>query len=242
MNAWRNALFLLLTCSAPLAEAAAAELRPFSASYALTWSGMSAGTAQLELQRLSDGRWSYQQRTAARGLFKLARPGEASSRSIFTIQNDHVVPSQFSADDGATSNAKDIKLDFDWVRGRVTGVAERKRVDLPTQPGLLDEMSVQVAVMHELLAGRTPTRFVLVDNDKIKDYNYATEGTETLRTEVGEHRTVIFRSSRPGSKKSTWFWCAPELGYLPLKVERRDGTDVQWFMTVKTLTIDDPAP
>ncbi len=222
--------------------AAAAELRPFNASYTLTWSGKRAGSAQLELKRLSDGRWSYEQHSAARGLFSLIMPGERSSRSIFYIQNDRVVPMQFSADDGASSNAKDIKLDFDWVRGRVTGVAERKRVDLPTQPGLLDEMSVQVAVMHELLSGRTPTRFVLVDKDKIKDYNYATEGGETLRTEVGEHRTVIFRSCRPGSKKSTWFWCAPDLGYLPLKVERRDGEDVQWSMAVNTLTIDDPAP
>jgi hypothetical protein len=242
MNAWRHALILLLACSAPLAEAAAGELRPFSASYAFTWHGKSAGSAQLDLERLTDGRWSYQQRTSARGLFRLLMPGEPSSRSTFSILNDRVVPMQFTADDGASSNAKDIRLDFDWVRGRVTGVAERKRVDLPTQPGLLDEMSVQVAVMHELLSGRTPTRFVLIDNDKIKDYNYATEGGETLRTEVGEHRTVIFRSFRPGSKKSTWFWCAPDLGYLPLKVERRDGQDVQWSMAVNTLTLDDPAP
>jgi hypothetical protein len=241
MNAWRRALILLLACSAPLVEAAAAELRPFNASYNITWNGRLAGSAQLELQRLPEGRWSYQQHTAARGLFSLII-GDRSSRSIFSIKNDQVVPVQFSADDGASSNAKDIKLDFDWVRGRVTGVAERKRVDLPTQPGMLDQMSVQAAVMHELLSGRTPTRFVLIDNDKIKDYNYATEGGETLLTEMGEHRTVIFRSFRPGSKKSTWFWCAPDLGFLPLKVERRDGKDVQWSMAVKTLTIDDPAP
>ncbi len=34
------------------------------------------------------------------------------------------------------------------------------------------------------------------------------------------------------------FWCAPELGYLPLKVERRDGKDVEWSMAVKHADVD----
>ena len=56
--------------------------------------------------------------------------------------------------DGTDSTSKDQKLDFDWSRGRVTGISERKPVDLPTQPGLLDSLSVQVALMSELMAGR----------------------------------------------------------------------------------------
>jgi hypothetical protein len=228
---------LLLACSTTLATAT--ELRPFRVSYSFSWSGMSVGASELELQRLADGRWSYQSHSSARGLARLAMPAELSSRSIFLLQNGHVVPQQFTADDGASSSEKDHLLNFDWVRGRVTGVAERQPVDLPTQPGLLDTLSVQVAVMHELLAGRTPQRFVLVDEGRIKDYIYTTEGGDTLKTALGVHRTVIFRSTRPGSKKSTWFWCAPELGYVPLKVERRDGKDVEWTMSVKTLSIND---
>ncbi len=232
---------LLLACGAPLAAAATPELRPFQASYTITWKGISAGSSELALQQLADGRWSYQSHSSARGLFRLVMPAELASRSIFSVQNNHIVPQQFTADDGAGSGEKDQLLNFDWVRGRVTGIAERKPVDLPTQPGLLDTMSVQVAVMHELLAGRTPARFVLLDKDRIKDYIYTTEGSETLRTAIGEYRTVKFRSNRPDSKKATWFWCAPELGYLPLKVERRDGKDVEWSMAVKNLTVKDAA-
>ena len=46
-------------------------------------------------------------------------------------------------------------------------MAEKRRVDLPLQPGLLDTMSVQIALMHELLAGGTPKHFVLVDKDRL---------------------------------------------------------------------------
>jgi hypothetical protein len=218
----------------------AAELRPFQAHYTITWHGMSAGSSQLQLQQLPDGRWTYSSRSAARGLFRLAMPADLSSRSIFRIVDGRIVPDQFSSDDGAPSNEKDQRLTFDWVLGRVSGVAEKKRVDLPTQPGLLDTMSAQVALMQELLAGRTPKSFVLVDKDRIKDYLYTSEGTQTLRTPLGEHRTTLFRSSRPGAAKATLFWCAAELGYVPLKVERRDGKDVEWSMSLQRITFSDP--
>ena len=106
-------------------------------------------------------------------------------------------------------------------------------MDLPIQPGLLDELSVHVALMQALSDGRTPEGFVMLDGDHIKEYLYTAEGEERLQTEVGEYDTVIFRSSRPNSRKGTWFWCAPELGYLPLKIERRDGKDVTVSMRLR---------
>lgn len=218
--------------------AAAAELEPFTASFAITWHGLSAGTARVQLQRLPDGRWSYESLSTARGLFRLAMPAELRSRSLFTVRDEHIIPESFTADDGTSSTGKDQDVRFDWNAQRVTGTAERHRVDLPLKPGLLDSLSVQVALMHQLLSGRTPQYFVLLDKDKIKDYNYTAQGQEMLQTALGEKQTVIFSSSRPGSTDATWFWCAPDMGYLPLKVERREGKSVQWSMTLLSASRD----
>jgi Protein of unknown function (DUF3108) len=215
-------------------EAPTSELRPFTASFSITWHGMSAGTARLQLQRLEDGRWAYQSLSTARGLFRLAMPAELRSRSEFAIREGRILPDRFTADDGASSTSKDQDLRFDWNTQRVTGVAEKRRVDLPLQPGVLDTMSVQIALMHELLVGNTPRYFVIVDKGRIKDYNYTAVGEETLVTPIGEYRTLVYRSTRPGSETGTYFWCAPALGYLPLKVERREGSKVQWSMALLT--------
>ena len=59
-------------------------------------------------------------------------------------------------------------------------------------------------------------------------------GEETLATPIGEFRTLVFRSTRPGSDTGTYFWCAPALGFLPVKVERREGAKVQWSMSLVT--------
>ena len=217
--------------------AGAAELKPFTANYNIIWGGISAGTATLTLKHEADGRWSYQSVTTARGFFRLAMPAELRSRSVFTVQDGKVVPELFVAEDGTSNTSRDQELRFDWAGGRVTGMFEKSPVNLPLQPGLLDSLSVQVALMHELLAGRTPARFVLVDKGKIKDYNYTAEGEDTLRTPLGEHRAVLFRSSRPGSASGTWFWCAPEMNFLPLKVERREGKNVQWSLRLQSATV-----
>jgi hypothetical protein len=237
MHIWLRAAILLLAGSSP-ALAIGAELQPFTASYGITRGKTQVGSAELQLQQLTDGRWSYQQRTLITNfLARIILPSDLTTRSLFSMKDGRLIPEQFTADAGGSD--EDQSLTFDWSRGRVTGTFDRKPVDLPLQPGLLDNLSVQIALMNELLAGRTPQRFVLADKGRIKDYNYKAEGSETLHTAVGEHRTVIFRSSRPGSDKSTLFWCAPELGYLPLKVERRDGKDVQFALLVKSVSTGD---
>lgn len=224
-------LVLWFACNA--ASAAAPELRPFSATYSVN--GQS-GSADIQLERLADGNWSYKQHIRVKSwLYRLFLPAERSQRSQFTFQNDRLLPQHFTADDGAGNSSGDQKLDFDWTRGRVTGIFERKPVDLPLQPGLLDSLSVQVALMNDLIAGRTPQRFILVEKGKIREYAYTSIGNEILSTAMGDHRTVIYRSSRVGSEKTTVFWCAPDLGFLPLKVERRDGKKVEITLAMKTL-------
>ena len=33
----------------------------------------------------------------------------------------------------------------------------------------------------------------------------------------------------------TRFWCAPDRGYIPLKVEQTRGKDVEWTMEIRSL-------
>jgi hypothetical protein len=233
---FRQVLFLV-AMTALVPPLGAAELRPFTASYSVTWHGMSAGKSQLELRRLAGERWAYASRSEAQGLFRIALPSELTSRSEFSIRNGQVVPEHFIGDDGSNGNRRDQDLRFDWERGRVTGTAETQPVDLPTQPGLQDGMSVQVALMQALLNGRTPSHVLMVDKTRVKEYVYTEQGTATVQTALGPRHTVIYRSSRPDAPRGTWFWCDPEMGFLPVKVERRNGSKVEWSMLLTQASV-----
>jgi hypothetical protein len=109
---------------------------------------------------------------------------------------------------------------------------------MPLQPGTQDDLSVQIAVMVELLAGRTPDQFLLIDKNSVREYRYTREGEESLSTPLGKLDTVIFRSQKTGSPRVTRFWCAPSRGYIPLRVEQTKGDEVQWTMQVQSVKRD----
>lgn len=222
----------LLTANPAAAEAV---LRPFSLQYEVVFRGMSAGSAELDLQPESNGRWRYSSVNEARGLFRLAFPGEISQTSILRQQADEIVPLQYRADDGSTATARDISLDFDYDNSRLRGTAENKSVDLPLTPGVQDPLSVQISVMLTLANGKSPQSYLLIDKQEIKRYDYRYEGQAKLTTPAGDFDTVIWSSSRVGSSRRTRVWYAPSLGYLPLQAERRKGEQVEWSMRLRRL-------
>jgi len=148
-----------------------------------------------------------------------------------------VLPEQYKGDDGTSATKRDASLSFDWQAKRVTGIYEDVAVDMPIEAGVQDDLSIQVALMNALLHDHVPTRFRLIDRNLVKEYQYTAEGRTTLETPLGSLEAVIYRSRKVGARSSTVFWCAPALGYLPLKVERHDGAGkVEWSLAIRSAT------
>jgi hypothetical protein len=199
-------------------------LQPFVATYSVEWRGMSAGTSTFELARSGADEYVYSSRNVARGFFRLAVPGTVTQTSHFTIADGFVRPASYRADDGSSGTARDVTLNFDWQTGRANGTAEDRPVNLPLKPGTQDSISVQIALMLELLAGRAPEGFWLLDKDEIKEYRYTREEAATVETPAGKFETVIYRSERSGSSRVTRLWLAPSLQHLPVRAEQlRNG-------------------
>jgi len=92
--------------------------------------------------------------------------------------------------------------------------------------------------MVELLQGREPHSFLLLDRNSVSEYRYVREAEETLTTPVGTDRVIVFRSQKEGSPRVTRFWCAPSRGYIPLRVEQRRGDAVEWAMQIRSIKRD----
>jgi len=242
-EAWAVAGALLLLSAAVTATARQAAYAapdaqvpvPFVAKFAIEWKGITAGYSQLELTRSSPNAYTYKSRNMARGIFRLAFPDAISQLSSFSIDDGEVRPSSYHADDGSRNESKSVNLKFDWQARRVTGVSETKPVDIALEPGTEDPLSVQIALMRELAAGRAPKSFWLIDNDAIKEYRYVPEGAVTLDTPLGKLETVIYRSERTGSDRVTRLWLAPSLGYLPVRAERSRAGKIDFGLSIREL-------
>jgi hypothetical protein len=152
------------------------------------------------------------------------------------VTDDGVRPISYKADDGTSSTKRDANVQFDWEHHRMTGINEDAKVDMtPIPPGIQDDLSVQIALMVELLRGRTPDKFSLLSGNSVREYHYSRDGEETLKTPVGTIETIIYKSEKQYSPRITRFWCAPSLGYIPLRVQQKRNDDVEWTMQVQSV-------
>jgi hypothetical protein len=217
-------------------HARADELKPFEASYTWSWHGLTVAESHVKLEHQGDT-WVYASKSSPRGIGRMfsERPVQ---KSIERVTDKGVQPLSYVADDGTASTKRDANVQFDWERGRATGVYEDVKVDMPIQPGIQDDLSVQVALVVELLAGRVPEHFQLIDQNTVREYHYTREGEESLSTPLGKIDTIVYRSQKTGSPRVTRFWCAPSRGYIPMRVEQKKGDDVQWTMEVQSVKRD----
>jgi hypothetical protein len=220
---------------APSPGGAADALRPFKAEFVLEWKGMNAASASLELTQEAVGRYTYVARNTARGVFRAVFAGELTQTSRILLAAGRVRPLSYRGDDGSPATRRDVALEFDWDQLRVRGTAETKPVDLALQPGTQDVMSVQIALIVDLLERREPSTYALVDRNRIKEYVYSGEGSARIVTAVGQIDTVIWSSRRPGSDRVTRVWYAPSLGYSPVRAERVAGDKLEWTMRLVSL-------
>jgi Protein of unknown function (DUF3108) len=234
------ALSALTLCASGSALAAECP-QPFRITFGVEWRGMSAGASTLELTRKNENEYTYQSRNTARGLFRLALPDTITQTSNFSIDNGEVVPSTYVGDDGSSDTSRDVSLSFDWNAKKVTGTAENQPVDQPLEPGVQDSLSVQIALMCALAAGKAPESFRLIDKNEVKEYQYTREGEEKLDTPLGKLDTVIYKSQKEGSSRATRMWIAPSLGYLPVKAEQAKRGKRELQLTLRSVERP-PAP
>lgn len=226
----------LLLAPALLQVAGAEELKPFEASYAWVWHGMTVAVSTLKLEQHQDT-WVYSSKSDPKGLGRMFSERPIQTSTLKVTENG-VRPLSYKADDGTSATKRDAEVQFDWDHNRATGIYEDTKVDMPLQPGIQDDLSVQIALMVELLAGRTPDKFQMIDKNTAREYRYSRDGEESLDTPFGKVDTIVYKSQKAYSPRVTRFWCAPSRGYIPMKVEQTKGNDVQWTLQVQSLKRD----
>jgi hypothetical protein len=210
---------LLLGWSVPLA---AALPERFSALYLVEAMGTTVARSEWTLAPLGGDRWAYETRTAPTGVFALLRPGEIVERSEWRREGDRVRPLHYRYDRSGRRE-RHVEVVFDWPAGeaRNTASGESWRMEIPDRT--LDKLSYMLVLMEDLSAGRTDLRYTVADGGHLKDYHLEIAGEERIDTAVGSLRTLrIVRMRAERSERETTIWVAPELGFLPVRVQHRE--------------------
>ena len=141
----RRALLLALAVLAlPLQ---AADLKPFSASYTADWKQLPmSGTAERSLEK--------RQRYRSLNFKASMMIASLTEQSTLRLDNDTLLPQKYHFERGGLGKAKKVDLDFDWNSKKVTGTDRGDAINLPLNRGVLDKSSYQLALQHDVAAGK----------------------------------------------------------------------------------------
>jgi hypothetical protein len=217
-----------LAVAAHEARAADPAIATYTATYRVEYKGKDAGTAQFSVRYLPErDLYEFSSSVEAKGLLKLARPKPAVERSHFRADDGGIRPVEFWYEDGSRSGEDNLHIVFDWDRRIATasGADARREISLPA--AALDRGSLQVALMRDLAATGSVRSYALADEDSVAEYEYTDNGTATITTGAGAFEARVLTQQRAGSSRATWLWVAPQLKFLPVRIEQRRDGEVQ---------------
>jgi hypothetical protein len=212
-----------------------AGLVPYQARYGSTFKGISVGELELTLSRQgAPDTWTYETRAFPSFLASIVVNPKSLEHSVFQTTPAGIDPLEYSTTDGSSAPDNQITLHYDWARGRVTGHSKGAPIDLPLEHGTTDPLSIRAAAIVDLNMGSIPREYAMIDGQDIKHYVYQSQGTERIKTAIGDLDTVIYTSEGKGAqgRGRTWkFWYAPSLHHLLVRAEQHeDGSTRLTFM------------
>lgn len=217
----------------------ASALSPYRATYELTYGGVRVGEAFYELAINGNGTVDFNARVEPRGIASWISSDIVREQSRLRVDEDGALIAQryeYVQERGRETVERKV-VEFDWSKGlahtRVNG--ERKQVAI--EHGTVDRMSLQLKLMRNRKAGDNEDIIVysVVEDHELRDYRFEVTGRGRISTGAGDFDTI--RLERRHGSRTTIFWSAPALDYLPVRVEQQRSGHPTSRMDLKTIVV-----
>lgn len=203
-------------------------LVPFSATYAVGNDLVEAGNARVELERTDADVWNYSLKTEPQGLFKLAGKGYVLEVASFAVVEQNIGPTiqpksyKFRQDN---QQKRAIDATFNWDQMQLYFSRGVDNAQEALNADTLDRMTMTITMMSTLQPDFENYTLNVFDGGRIKQVLLVNEGTENIKTSLGDLETVRVRTSNLASnRRQTITWFAPKLNNLPVRIEQiKDG-------------------
>ena len=211
---------------------------PWQAAYSLTRGPLTLGYAEFELAPAAEaGCHVYRYDAKPVGLARLFI-GQLHEISEFCVRDGQIRTQRFEfrRDDEPEDS---FVLHFDWESLTVRGPGDKQR-QIPEDA--MDRLAIQLAVRDMLVSHpdalpTEPRNFTMIEDDRIKTYTLQVKGRESVDTPAGTLDAIRVERVKDANK-TTIFWVAPELGYIPVRVEQRKNDSEVLSIALRTR----PAP
>ena len=226
-------LLSLLVCAH--AQAASMQFDRFVAGFVLKAFGTTVGKSEWRLIPIENDQFLWESRSETVGAGALIRDVYVTERSESEFHGNSFRPLVYRYDRYARNASRNVVVAFDWSEGIVRNTAEGHTWQMAVPAGTLDKLNYLLAVMRDLADGKRSMQYTIADGGKLKRYELRAVGSEILDTALGPLETLKVVRSRHEDDAQATLWCAPTLGFLPVKLERRDRDGRLVSMFIETM-------
>jgi hypothetical protein len=242
----RCALLLLLILSSLTQLALADTDQPypeFTADYNATWTGgwfPINVDAQRSLRYQEDGSavLTFEADSAIAGL---------EETSTFRFLDNTIQPLQYRYLRTGLFKEPDRNQLFSWQQKKIIDGDDQTIFEGHWHDQVQDNLSYNLQASIDLKQGKTQFTYPVFDRKKIKEFKFQMVGFETLKTQVGNIRTVkVEQIEKKKDKKKTYIWFAKDYDFLLVRLQQKqkDGQMYQIDLTAANIngkTLGKPA-
>jgi hypothetical protein len=203
---------LLIACPSLLV---AANLEPFTSSYAASMHGLPIGNITRSLS-IQNGHYQFISDTKSTLPFTNI---EMRAESTGNWTNNGPQPIDYEYSYKHFHKIKKVSTHFDWAKHIATTIKHGKREQVTIHKGDQDKLSYQLAIRHDLLNNKRPLTYRIADGHNTDTYIFGQTGTDTIQTHAGDLQTIKMQRTNTGpNSENIIFWLAPKDGYAIAKI------------------------
>jgi hypothetical protein len=211
---YRGAAVLGLALTLLLPEAQA--VQPYQADYQFSIGSKFNGSASRVLSQAANGQWTYQFRA------RIPVVATANETSWFSLEGHQVQSQRHQMDYRILGFSKSSEIQFQGGQAQVR--RNGKTSQYSTHAGTLDTLNLELQLREDLKSGGLRDRYWLSDDKSEDPVRFVLRGNATIRTPAGSFDTVRVDRIHDDPARSTSFWMAPKLDYLPVRVTQKDDS------------------
>ena len=213
---------------------ASGELTPHTAEYRIKISVV-GGRLGTELKSTDSG-YIARHFVEPTGMSKIIAHGDITEVSEFAAGDDGIYPIAYQTNDTIDKDDPRADIRFDWNTFEASGTVNDEEFHASLDRLRQDRVSIQYALMHDLLNDQLSAQYYLFEADKIKTLNVRSIGTRQIEVPAGTFTAVGIQHQAENSSRVTTLWCAEELGYLPVVIEQHRKGKLRVRATLRRYT------
>lgn len=198
----------------------------FTAIYTAETYGMAVAQSTYTLKHKNKG-LVFSQHSAPTGFARFFSDDELNETSHLSFHKNRLLLDEYHFIQKGTKDNKDVHLKIKWnerpednISGTVSGNAGNDTVKISINTPVWDTLSFQIPIMAGTNASTTKQEHAVLVKGKLKTYFFVILGEENITIGGKSFTTLKIKRQSDDKNKPLFFWIAPELNNLPVKIEK----------------------